>query len=203
MTTSRDELARKTRKNVTDTAAALFLKRGFKATTIRSIASTAGVSVGTVIGVGGKSSLLVLTFDTAIAEIHNARSDRAAKGEGRSSDPPRAILELFAPFLDAFARNLELAREYAAVLVSGQHESVIFTRLAEALREEITEVLAEAGVDRTELAERAMAIYLAYIGTIFVWAASGSSDNTQMIADLRSAITQLLPPERWLHETHS
>ena len=92
-------------------------------------------------------------------------------------DPVTQILDLFVPFLDAFARNLELAREYAAVLVSGQHQSAIFTHLAEALRAEIGEILRAAGVEESVIAERAMAVYLAYIGTIFVWAASGSTDN--------------------------
>ncbi|WAL39493.1 helix-turn-helix domain containing protein [Brevibacterium sp. BRM-1] len=118
----------------------LFREAGYAGTTIRQIAQRAGVSVGTVMGVGDKSALLVRSFEDWIAQVHAERTAagasaagavRAAGGAGgkkgtrkrvgasRPLAPVDAVMALFAPFIEYFGQDLELSRAYAAVLVAG------------------------------------------------------------------------------------
>ena len=63
----RQEQARQTRREVLAAAKALFLERGYAATTMADVAAEAGVAVQTVYSaVGGKAALLKAVFDTTI-----------------------------------------------------------------------------------------------------------------------------------------
>ncbi len=55
-----------TRRAVIDAAAALFIERGYVATSIDAIAETAGVSRPTVTSIGGKKDLLKTAYDVAL-----------------------------------------------------------------------------------------------------------------------------------------
>ncbi len=55
-----------TRRAVIDAAAALFVDRGYVATSIDAIAETAGVSRATVTSIGGKKDLLKTAYDVAL-----------------------------------------------------------------------------------------------------------------------------------------
>jgi AcrR family transcriptional regulator len=55
-----------TRRAVIDAAAALFVDRGYVATSIDAIAETAGVSRATVTAIGGKKDLLKTAYDVAL-----------------------------------------------------------------------------------------------------------------------------------------
>ncbi|WP_293777821.1 TetR/AcrR family transcriptional regulator, partial [uncultured Corynebacterium sp.] len=59
--TSRAATKSGTHSKVLATAYDLFLTQGYATTSIRTIASEAGVSVGTVMGVGDKQTLLIRT----------------------------------------------------------------------------------------------------------------------------------------------
>lgn len=64
----REERARRTRRRVVEAATSSFLERGYAATTIRSVAADAGVSIPTVEAqFGTKSRLLKAAIDVAIA----------------------------------------------------------------------------------------------------------------------------------------
>lgn len=64
----RDDQAGLTRRRIIDAAHDLFLTQGYTATTIESIARTAGVSVQTVYNsVGNKAAVLAAVYDTALA----------------------------------------------------------------------------------------------------------------------------------------
>lgn len=64
----REDQARLTRRRVIDAAHDLFLTRGYTATTIDTIARTAGVSVQTVYNsVGNKAAVLAAVYDAALA----------------------------------------------------------------------------------------------------------------------------------------
>jgi AcrR family transcriptional regulator len=64
----RDDQARLTRRHIVDAAHDLFLAHGYTATTIETIARTAGVSVQTVYNsVGNKAAVLAAVYDTALA----------------------------------------------------------------------------------------------------------------------------------------
>lgn len=62
----RQEQARRTRAEVLDAAARLFVRDGYAATTMRTIAGEAGVSVETVHAQGTKPSLLLACVDRAV-----------------------------------------------------------------------------------------------------------------------------------------
>ncbi|HWI34402.1 MAG TPA: helix-turn-helix domain-containing protein, partial [Lapillicoccus sp.] len=67
-TTQRARSARATRRRVIEAAHDLFLKQGFRATTIREVAERAGVSAETVYkGFGGKAGVLKAAYDVAMA----------------------------------------------------------------------------------------------------------------------------------------
>ena len=187
--TARREQREATRQRVLTAAERLFASRGFEATTIREIAADAGVSVGTVMAVGDKAAILVELFDRRIATLHTTRAER---GESRQPAPPSRlvdeILTLFEPFVALFSSDPELARQYAAALVTGKHQAGVFDELAAVLRREISEVLAGAGFAPEAATRGATAIHLAYLGTLFVGAGAGGTDPTGPIEDLVSVV---------------
>lgn len=66
--TTRDERARATRRTVVATAAELFVRDGWTATTLDAVAAAAGVSRRTVVNAaGGKPALLSLAWDHTLA----------------------------------------------------------------------------------------------------------------------------------------
>ncbi|WP_306189647.1 MULTISPECIES: TetR/AcrR family transcriptional regulator [unclassified Streptomyces] len=183
---SRREQREATRERVLGVAERLFAARGFESTTVREIAADAGVSVGTVMAVGDKAAILVELFDRRISALHRAREER---GEPRPTAPApgtlvEEILALFAPFVDLFTSDLDLARHYAATLVTGKHRAGVFDELAAVLRREIGDVLARAGFAPEAAARGASAIHLAYLGTLFVAAGTGGADVSGPIEDL-------------------
>ena len=92
-------------------AGRLFALRGFAATSVRDIAAAAGVSVGTVVSVGGKSEL----FLRCMEELATADARRALG----SQDDARAGLRAFvtsAPGLTE--RGGDLSRDYLAALLA-------------------------------------------------------------------------------------
>jgi AcrR family transcriptional regulator len=188
--TSRREQREATRERVLSAAEHLFAAHGFESTTIREIAAGAGVSVGTVMAVGDKAAILVELFDRRISVLHKTRAER---GEPRQTTPSPGhlvdeILALFEPFVALFSSDPELARQYAATLVTGKHKAGVFNELAAVLRREISDVLARAGFAPEAATRGATAIHLAYLGTLFVGAGTGGTDPSGPIEDLVSVM---------------
>ncbi|MEU6113033.1 TetR/AcrR family transcriptional regulator [Streptomyces sp. NPDC047117] len=188
--TSRGEQREATRERVLGAAEQLFAARGFETTTIREIATDAGVSVGTVMAVGDKAAILVELFDRRISALQAARAEdgelrRTAAAHGRLVDE---ILALFEPFVALFSSDPGLARQYAAALVTGKHEAGVFHELAAVLRREISDVLARGGFAPDAAARGATAIHLAYLGTLFVGAGAGGDDLNGPVEELVSVV---------------
>ena len=194
---TREDLRIATHENVMAAARDLFMERGFKGTTIRDIAETAGVSVGSVMAVGHKNGLLVAMFDQAISEMHQTvRPQEQPSSEVPVPDGPvDEVMAIVEPFLSMFGTQMDLAREYGAILMSGNHRSVIFQELAVVLTTQIERILETAGMPTEKSSTAARGIYLAYLGTIFVWAGSGLAENVQPLRDLRSTIAFVLQTE--------
>jgi AcrR family transcriptional regulator len=92
----RDEQSRATRRRIVDAGAALFVERGFVPTTIDAIAERAGVSRKTVFtSVGGKSAVLKLAFDWALAGDDEpvAIADRPEVRRMMQQSDPAILLE--------------------------------------------------------------------------------------------------------------
>ncbi|MFI7006179.1 TetR/AcrR family transcriptional regulator [Streptomyces sp. NPDC050145] len=183
---SRSEQKEATRARVLGAAERLFGARGYASTTVRDIAADAGVSVGTVMAVGDKAAILVELFDRRIAALHAARGAREATRTAGS--PVDEVLTLFAPFVEVFTADQDLARHYAAALVSGRHRAGVFDELAGVLRREIAEVLTQHGFAPAAAERAATAVHLAYLGTLFMGAGSGTDDLGGPVTDLVAAV---------------
>jgi AcrR family transcriptional regulator len=126
----RVEQAQRTRAVVLDAAGRCFLEKGFAATTMKDLATAAGVSVQTVFGQGSKASLLLACVDRAVVGDDEAvpfrqrelfrqvieAPDRAAK-LAAARDMARTYVPLTVPmirvFADAAAGDPEIAAAWA------------------------------------------------------------------------------------------
>lgn len=184
----REELRRATQSRVLAAADRLFTKQGFAATTIRDIAAEADVSVGTVIAVGDKETLLVRVFDDLIAADQNRSPGAPTASRGTTKSPAQEILGLVEPFVVLFTGRAELSRTYASILVRAQHSSTLFTELAGQLIGEIEQVVLRSGARTAdEAATTARSIYFAYVGVLFSWAARADAEPEELPESLLSA----------------
>jgi AcrR family transcriptional regulator len=164
----------------------LFTERGYQDATIRDIAALARVSVGTVMAVGSKSALLVGLFDQKVLDILEQRDGQDLAGTSSSADPVEQVMALLDPFLRLFRRDQQLAREYGAELMRGEHPSGIF-KLAERLKDEIAGVIRAHG-DPVHPRDAADAVYLAYVGALFLIGTSPPDAHEGILEQLRSSI---------------
>jgi len=194
MPPTREQLKHATQQRVVDTAGRLFRERGFAETTVRDIAEASGVSAGTVMAVGDKNALLVSVFDSMVAAEHG---QRAVSEVVESTDTGRGtcsgrLLALVTPFVTLFTNSPVLARSYASILVSGTHESLLFTGLAARLNEEFRAAITVHGCTaQADTPVVAGALYFAYIGTLFTWSARGSSDPEELLSSLQATFTTI------------
>ncbi|MFF1923431.1 TetR/AcrR family transcriptional regulator [Streptomyces sp. NPDC058221] len=168
----------------------LFREQGFGASTIRQIATDAEVSTGTVMSVGDKDALLVAIFDTWIAAVHEGRDGEREQGHVTPLAPAaatQAVLNLVEPFITYFALDLELSREYAAVIVRGTHASAVFQALARALLTELETLLARTPLTATQAGAGARTLYFAYLG-ILMTVGNGALDQRAAVAQFREVI---------------
>lgn len=191
-----------TRRKVLASAERLFREQGFGASTIRQIATDAEVSTGTVMSVGDKDALLVAIFDTWIAAVHHGREDAAGPGDVTPLSPAaaaQAVLDLVEPFLTYFALDLDLSREYAAVIVRGSHDSEVFRALALALLTELETLLARTPLSATEAGAGARTIYFSYLG-ILMTIGNGALDRQTALAGFREVIHFVVRPTGVNHQ---
>lgn len=197
MAPTRQELRQATRSRVLDVAGRQFQENGFAATTVRDVAASAGVSVGTVMAVGDKNGLLVQVFDALIAAEHDRRSGSvpataSAAGDSTGGGPDAGtcadrVGALVQPFVALFTATPELSRTYASILVSGAHTSTLFTDLAAQLTEEFARAISLHGcTTQAEAPARAQALHAAYVGTLFTWSTRGTDDPSGLTDGLRA-----------------
>lgn len=195
--TSRSTLRDATRVRVLTCAERLFEERGFAATTVREIAAEAGVSTGTVMGIGDKNGLLVAVFDERIRRLHDDFPEPAQPRTSSPADEVEAVVALFQPFIDLFGAHPELARTYGAVLVSGQHGSVVFSELRERLLGELRDVFTPvAHRSPGDAEEFAATAYLAYLGALLEWASTPEADTAALTDRVHRAMRPLLAVTR-------
>lgn len=187
----RTELKELTHEKVLKAAGDLFAKHGYRKATIRDIAAQSDVSVGSVMSVGDKATLLVTIFDRAIAAIHDQRATGDSRSRSEEDTAVDRVAQLVDPFLNMFAEQIDLSREYGAILMSGNHQSVLFDALGDALQSEIAAEAHAAGLDDSVTTGAAKTAYFAYLGTLFFWAARGSVDGTEPRDDFRSVLNYI------------
>ena len=187
----REARKQETSSKVLRTAGRLFRENGFAGTTVRDIAAASDVSVGTVISVGDKETLLVASFDQLIAAIHADRAQSSRTSDGGCAEQTAA---LFDPFVDVFADQPALARTYGAILVAGQTDSVVFSELAHTLMHEIEATLlhtSRAGAET--IPALAQGIYYAYIGCLFTWSPTDADAADELKCTLRRVVSAICP----------
>lgn len=193
MATTRAHQKSATHARVLDAATQLFQTRGFADTTVRDIAEVADVSPGTVIAVGEKNALLVAVFDAIIAAEH-ARHPVPPPTPARAAHDRCAtrLAALVEPFVTLFTSHPELARQYAAILVSGAHDSPLFTDLADRLVAEFSAAITLRGCTAAaDAPATADALYLAYVGTLFTGAAHPRVDRDALMRGLHTTFTAI------------
>ena len=135
----RAEQARRTRRQIVSAGAALFLERGYGATTIDAIAEAAGVSRKTVFAaVGGKLTILKLANDWAIGGDDEPvlLEERAAIQEMKQMTDPVRLLDRYA---DHLAATLERVAPIHCVIRNASGADPDVARLfAEVKRQRLT-----------------------------------------------------------------
>lgn len=191
MATARERLKQDTRQRVLDTAARLFRERGSADITVREIAQASGVSAGTVMTVGDKNALVVHAFDRLVAAEH-AQHDPGEPDVPSAATCSDRLTDCVRPFVVIFTSQPVLARVYASILVTGEHDSHLFTDLADRLREEFARAITRHGCSPSDSAPAvASALYFAYVGVLFSWAAQNSHDPNVLLERLRAAFATI------------
>ena len=185
---ARSTQRQQTRQKVVGVAEELFRAQGFAATTVRQIASVAEVSVGTVIAVGDKATLLVRIYDGWITDFHQQRVVEPLAGR-----PVDAIIDHLRPIIGYFVQDAELSREYAAILVRGEVESIVFDSLARSLIADIETIL--RAEEKRNASETARAIYFAYLGVLMT-ASHGAMSLETVPSAVRRAVVAVIGDER-------
>ncbi|MGW4825341.1 TetR/AcrR family transcriptional regulator [Streptomyces sp. NPDC004227] len=176
---TRAERKRRTTTRIIEAAEGLFQERGFQGTTVRQIAAEAGVSVGAVMAVGDKESLLSLVYDQAIA----ARIPAPPAAESAASAVDY-LAHYFDPFLDLFAQNDELARSYFRALTRGQPENAALGGLRTLTEDNLTAAMVKAGIPDPRARHGAQVMFTSYLGELMLLAA-GSTDRQQTATGIR------------------
>ncbi|EKU47648.1 TetR/AcrR family transcriptional regulator [Brevibacterium casei] len=178
----------RTEERILTVAAELFLDRGYRGTTVRAIAESAGVSVGRVMAVGDKDALLIACYDRWIAQL---QAGTYALPHARAERPPASavqdhLLGIFLPFLEFFAAHEDLARDYAAALIRVHGRPDVFAGLSEALQASLRDNLVSIGISEPNARASAAALYDSYMGVLFRWAASdmGFDDAVAALAHI-------------------
>lgn len=184
---SRAQARDTSRIKVLSAAEELFVRHGFASTTIRQIAESAAVSVGTVMAVADKNGLLVEIFDRKIASIQPSPFEAPI-----AHDPAAEIIDILGAFVRFFAAQPDLARAYTAILVGGKHPSAIFAELTGVLIEQVSDVLTRAGHSATDASATARIIHRAYLGEVFIWAGQGNQNPDSTLTELEKTVRYLV-----------
>lgn len=181
---------RRTDERIVTVAAELFLGAGYRSTTVRRIAEAAEVSVGRVMAVGDKDALLIACYDRWIADLQAGTHDlpRTRTQPAAASAVHDHLLGIFLPFLEFFASHEDLSRDYAAALLRVRGRPEVFAGLAGDLQNALTENFAAIGISRDNAQASAAALYDAYLGVLFRWAA-GVLDFDAAVKALSGTIT--------------
>ncbi|MYY04589.1 TetR/AcrR family transcriptional regulator [Streptomyces sp. ATexAB-D23] len=174
----------RTATRITETAARLFAEHGFQSTTVRQVAAEAGVSVGAVMAVGDKESLLSLVFDRAIADRIPSPPEPPEAGAAAAPSAVAYLSHYFDPFLDLFAENDDLARAYFRTLARGKDENASLGALRTLTEDNLGAAMVNAGAPEARARLGAQVMFAAYLGELMLLAA-GSTDPQQTAARIR------------------
>ena len=181
---------RDTEARVLERAERLFVRRGYAATSVRDIAAEAGVSVGTVVSVGGKAELFVRCME------RRATADAVAALEGHE-DLPGALRALVAATPGLTARGGELTRDYLAALLTASASADNDERLRDVVGRLAARWAEHLGTtaDDPRARLRARAFYTSLVGSVFA-VASGQLDRREAAELMEQLIDEETAPLR-------
>ncbi|WP_257919367.1 TetR/AcrR family transcriptional regulator [Amycolatopsis iheyensis] len=137
----RAERARQTRAQVVATAGRLFAERGYAGTSVRQIATAAGVSLETVTQTGRKADLLLAAFKDGFTGNPDAVNLDALAGAAGPADLVTVVGRVAA----GVRRSVPIWRAFTTAAMADPAVAAARAELAVARREEIKERLALAG----------------------------------------------------------
>jgi AcrR family transcriptional regulator len=133
----RDEQARATRRRIVDAGHELFIERGYGPTTIDAIADRAEVSRKTVFtSVGGKSAVLKLAFDWALAGDDEpvAIAERPEVRQMMQSQDPAVLLNQWIAMNAAIAGRLAALHQVLVIAADSDPEAAALLTTVEQQR---------------------------------------------------------------------
>lgn len=144
----------------------LFTSQGFGPTTIRQIAASAQVSIGTVINNGDKGALLVRLFEEALSQ-RIAAADQAPPQDSASLTDD--VWSRFRLFFDFYATVPDLSRAYLRELLADRPRRTGGFELADVFMGQLTRVLTAACPESSDAAPLASTLFAVYLATLFGW----------------------------------
>jgi AcrR family transcriptional regulator len=180
--------AEQTRQGIVDAALRLFRSRGFEKTTMRAIASEAGVSLGNAYYYFGSKEHLVQAFYDQMQADHAAAAAVALTGEagfaGRLHGVLLSWVEVAAPYHEFAGKFFKNAAEPTSPLSPFSGESAPARAAAVALYREVVDGsdLSLAGSLRAELPEL---LWMMQMGVVLFWVHDRSEDQqrTRVLVD--------------------
>lgn len=154
---------------------------------MRDTVREADVSLGTVMPIREKETLLVELFDVLIEERPKLTDMQILGGNTWCGADAVAVVE---PFVVLPEERRDVA--HASVLVSGGHCSVVFTDLARWLIAIFEQLMNACGCSGPmETCGRAGALLAAYIGSLFIWSATPERSASGFLAHLREVFAAI------------
>lgn len=192
----RQASARETRRAVLAAAAQLFVERGFAATTIDEVATSAGVSRPTVFTVGSKAELLKLARDDAMAgdDEQLTVSQRESAQRVLTEPDPRSCVALLALHVTGVQERYGPLDEILRQAAGGDVELAALWQTSEAQRRQGATLFVDALADKACLRRsRAETIDV-------LWLLMAPDQYQRLVRDRGWSRSQYL---RWLTETIS
>jgi TetR/AcrR family transcriptional regulator, regulator of autoinduction and epiphytic fitness len=170
----RQEQARQTRRDVLAAAKALFLERGYAATTMADVATEAGVAVQTVYSaVGGKAALLKSVFDTTLVGDDEpvAVSGRPEIARVSAETDARRKLELFARYVSGVLERMSPLVPVVLAAADSDEDAArlwegLYTGRYQGMTEFATNLKEQRLLRRGLTVERAAAVLAAHIDVV-------------------------------------
>jgi AcrR family transcriptional regulator len=189
-TTGRGEA---TRSRIVDSAMRLFEENGYQRTTMRAVASDAGVSLGNAYYYFASKEHLVQGFYDRIQVEHTVAATAALEAlpEDRKDDVIARLLAVEHAFLEVAAPTHQLASNIFAAAADPRSPLSPFSTQSTAAREKSTALFARAiegsnlAVDKLLSPRLPELLWLAHMGVVLRWCHDLSPDqrNTRALVD--------------------
>jgi AcrR family transcriptional regulator len=183
VTTPRQERGQETRRRIVDVALDLFREHGYDGTTMRMIASEAGVSLGNAYYYFGSKEELVLGFYDQLQTAHIARAEQVLARETELADRLRGVVRAWvdeaAPYKEFAGKFFRNAADPRSPLSPFSEQSRPVRTSSIALFARVLEGTKVSPVVSDELPEL---LWLYLMGVVLFWVHDDSPGATKTYA---------------------